>query len=69
MQAQPASAESAGEPPLVRFEELPRYPAVVVRNSRQPRAAQAFLDLLLAPAGQDILRRYGFLSTASGDKR
>ncbi len=46
-----------------------RYPAAVVSGSQHATAAQRFLDLLLAPAGQQILHRHGFLPAGSGDDR
>lgn len=36
------------------------YPGAIVAASPQPALAQAFLDLLLGPAGQRVLTRYGF---------
>lgn len=36
------------------------YPAAVLKGSRQPREAAAFLDFLVSPAGQAILARWGF---------
>jgi molybdate transport system substrate-binding protein len=36
------------------------YPVAVVANSRQKALAQGFVELLLAPTGQDILARHGF---------
>jgi molybdate transport system substrate-binding protein len=37
------------------------YPAVVVKQSREPGAAQALLDFLAAESAQEIFRRFGFL--------
>lgn len=36
------------------------YPAAVVRDSRQPAAARAFVDYLLGPEAQAVLARHGF---------
>lgn len=36
------------------------YPVVAVRASRNRSAGSAFIDLLLAPAGQAVMARYGF---------
>lgn len=36
------------------------YPVVVVGASREHALAQTFVDYLLSPAAQDILKRYGF---------
>jgi molybdate transport system substrate-binding protein len=36
------------------------YPAAVVKGSRHPELAQAFLDLLAGSEGQAVLRRLGF---------
>lgn len=36
------------------------YPGAVIAGSRHPALAQAFLDLLLSPAGQQVLARWGF---------
>ncbi|NIQ94266.1 MAG: extracellular solute-binding protein, partial [Desulfuromonadales bacterium] len=43
-----------------------RYPTAIVNDSRQPDAARSFIDLLLSPAGQKVLRRYGFLPADAG---
>jgi molybdate transport system substrate-binding protein len=37
------------------------YPIAPVNDSSQPNLAQAFIDFVLAPAGQEILARYGFI--------
>ncbi len=42
------------------------YPGAIVASSRQPALAQAFIDLLLGPAGQQVLARYGFQRPAGG---
>jgi molybdate transport system substrate-binding protein len=36
------------------------YPVAVVRDSRHPVLAQAFIDLLVGPEGQKVLARLGF---------
>lgn len=38
------------------------YPAAVLKGSRQPQEATAFLDFLVSPPGQAILARWGFQS-------
>jgi len=38
------------------------YAAVVVKSSRQPEAARAFLSFLASSPGQAILARYGFVT-------
>lgn len=38
------------------------YAGVVVKSSHDPVAAQAFLDWMLGPDGQAILKSYGFLA-------
>ncbi len=37
------------------------YPIAVVADSKNPHAAQAYVDFLLTPAGQAILAAYGFV--------
>jgi molybdate transport system substrate-binding protein len=49
----------AGQPPQESYAPV-TYPGAIVAASRQPALAQAFLDLLLSPAGQEVLARYGF---------
>lgn len=36
------------------------YPVVTVSASREPALAKAFVDYLMSPAAQEVLRRYGF---------
>ena len=48
-----------GQPPQESYTPV-TYPGAIVAASRQPALAQAFLDLLLSPAGQQVLARYGF---------
>ncbi|MEK7426268.1 MAG: molybdate ABC transporter substrate-binding protein [Actinomycetota bacterium] len=38
------------------------YPMVVTAASRNPEAAQAFIDFVAGPAGQAMLGQYGFLA-------
>lgn len=37
------------------------YPAAVVKTSRHPDAAAAFIELVRSSAGRDILQRHGFI--------
>lgn len=37
------------------------YPIAIVRNSKQPSLAQAFVSLLQGPTGRELLSRHGFL--------
>jgi molybdate transport system substrate-binding protein len=37
-----------------------RYPGAVLKASRQPAQARAFLDSLSTPAAQQVFRRHGF---------
>ncbi len=37
-----------------------RYPVAVVKDSAQPEAARAFVQFLLSPAAQAVLRQHGF---------
>jgi molybdate transport system substrate-binding protein len=43
------------------FQAINRYPISVLTDSPNPAAAQAFVDLILSDAGQQILRDAGFL--------
>lgn len=43
------------------FNVIAVYPIAPIRDSRNPEAAQAFIDLVLSPAGQAVLGDYGFL--------
>ncbi len=40
------------------------YPIATVKESSNPDLAQAFIDLVLLPEGQDILANYGFIPAA-----
>ena len=51
--------KEAGRPPQESYAPV-TYPGAIVATSRHPALAQAFLDLLLGPAGQQILARWGF---------
>jgi molybdate transport system substrate-binding protein len=39
---------------------IAEYPAAVVEHAREPGLAREFVDLLLSPAGQETLARFGF---------
>jgi molybdate transport system substrate-binding protein len=41
------------------------YPIAPVKSSQNPELAQAFIDLVLSPEGQDILAKYNFIPTAT----
>nr|PZN61760.1 MAG: molybdate ABC transporter substrate-binding protein [Sphaerobacter thermophilus] len=43
-----------------------RYPIAIVQNAGNPTGAQAFIEAVLSPAGQDTLARHGFLPASSG---
>jgi molybdate transport system substrate-binding protein len=38
-----------------------RYPIAVVKSTHHREAAQEFVQFVLSPAGQDILKQYGFI--------
>ena len=42
------------------------YPVAVVANAREPELAREFVDLLLSPAGQETLGRFGFRPGSGG---
>lgn len=44
---------------------LATYPVAVLTDAELPDAAQAFVDLLLAPEGQAVLGEFGFLPVSS----
>jgi molybdate transport system substrate-binding protein len=59
-----------------RYWEVPsdRHPpieqgAVMLKGAAAPRTARAFLDFLRSPAGQDVMRRFGFIQPQSGGGR
>ncbi|HKB80941.1 MAG TPA: molybdate ABC transporter substrate-binding protein [Thermoanaerobaculia bacterium] len=54
-----AFAITGPEAPVVR------YPAAVLRQSRDPAAARRFLDDLASPAGAAVFRKYGFAAAPS----
>ncbi len=39
------------------------YPIAVISDSAYPKQAQAFVDYVLSPAGQEVLVKYGFIPT------
>lgn len=41
------------------------YPIAVAAHARQAELAQAFVDLVLSPAGQQVLERHGLIPAAS----
>lgn len=41
------------------------YPAAVIRESKNPEAAKAFLDFLAGPRGAAVFRKYGFKTAGS----
>lgn len=57
---------------FVRVLEIPEsanviaaYPIALVRDSKQPEMAKAFVDLVLSPEGQQILQRRGLIPVTS----
>ncbi len=44
----------------VPTEEPVSYPIALVRNSNNPAQGKRFADYVLSPAGQSVLKRYGF---------
>ena len=48
-----------GRPPQESYAPV-TYPGAIIATSRHPALAQAFMDLLLGPTGQQILARLGF---------
>ena len=55
----PGRIKIAGQPSPESYTPV-TYPGAIVAASQQPVLAQAFIDLLLSPAGQQVLARYGF---------
>jgi molybdate transport system substrate-binding protein len=54
------TVKEAGRPPLESYAPV-TYPGAIVATSRYPALAQAFMDSLLSPAGQQVFTRRGFL--------
>jgi molybdate transport system substrate-binding protein len=48
-----ASAPAKSHAPVI-------YPAAVIKSSKNPAAAKAFLDFLASPRGQAVFQKYGF---------
>ena len=44
----------------VELNAIAEYPVAVVEHAREPGLAREFVDLLLSPAGQETLARFGF---------
>ncbi len=63
------SGESAGKVGRLDIPDslntIATYPIAVVGDSAAPRQAQAFVDYVLGPAGQEILTRYGFIPAST----
>ena len=57
--------KEAGRPPQESYTPV-TYPGAIVASSRQPTLAQAFVDLLLSPAGQQVFTRRGFQRPLEG---
>jgi molybdate transport system substrate-binding protein len=51
--------KEAGRPPQESYAPV-IYPGAILAASRHPALAQAFLDLLLSPPGQQVFARWGF---------
>lgn len=49
----------------VQFNVLAEYPIAVLAGSSQPELAHQFLAMVFSPAGQDVLRKWGFEPHAS----
>jgi molybdate transport system substrate-binding protein len=45
---------------------IAEYPVAVVGHAREPGLAREFVDLLLSPAGQETLARFGFKPGTGG---
>ena len=45
---------------------LATYPIAVLSDSKNPDLARAFVALVLSPQGQQVLAKYGFISSAGG---
>lgn len=44
--------------------EIARYPIALTTSTKESKAAQEFVDYVMSPAGQKVLRDHGFLSPA-----
>jgi molybdate transport system substrate-binding protein len=45
---------------------IARYPIAAIADSKNADLANAFIDLVLSPAGQDVLAKYGFIPAGTG---
>ena len=59
----PGPVKEAARPLQTGYSPI-TYPGAVVKASAQAPLAEAFLDQLVSPAGQQILARYGFRPVA-----
>ena len=57
--SRPGAVKEAARPPQTSYAPV-AYPGAIIAASRHPALAQAFMDRLLGPAGQQILARWGF---------
>ncbi|MBA4377004.1 MAG: molybdate ABC transporter substrate-binding protein, partial [Anaerolinea sp.] len=39
-----------------------RYPIAPIKDSQNFEMAKSFVDFILSPTGQEVLRKYGFLA-------
>jgi len=44
----------------------PLYPIAVLKNAKNPDLGEEFISFILSPAGQEILRKYGFQPSTGG---
>jgi len=63
---------ASAEPGTIGMLEIPdaynviaSYPIAVIKDSQNSELAKAFIDLVLSPAGQEILQKYGFISAVA----
>lgn len=47
------------------FNVIASYPIAVIKTSKAPDLAKAFVDLVLSSTGQDILKKYGFIGATN----
>ncbi len=47
------------------FNVIASYPIAVIKTSKSPDLAKAFVDMVLSQTGQDILKKYGFIPAAN----